>query len=189
MKRFIITVMFILLAGCSSMAPQVRFDTTMPDRIAKAEDQARQNLRTLLDTNSSDERRKLLSNNLLCGPGLWQDLEGNRYLTGHDLLPMQVELQVETIFGTRTKKMDGQILQSSKAVYSFWLAMLEQKQLRNCPIRKPSPDELKRYWASSQAKEPIFVIDSPSGTILVDFNQDSSGRWIPFAVENISNIK
>jgi hypothetical protein len=120
----------------------------------------------------------LCGQTLICGPGLWANLEDDAELK-------KIETGVTTFrvpAGDQMLVMKGKLLQTDDEVATFWQAFARRYERESSAIvRRPTAEELSLYWAMIpyDITEPVFVIEGRSYTLFVDLSGDDAKiQWV-----------
>ena len=111
---------------------------------------------------------------LICGPGLWQHIKDDGGMT--KIAKGDVTFNIPTANGTQ--KLKGKLFQTKDEVAVFWKAFMKAYGTEKSTIRRPTSEELRIYWAmiTYDITEPLFVVESKSAAILVQFIEEKGDK-------------
>ncbi len=155
-------------------------------------EKAKQVIYKLFSAKATDQvvLSSLHSKFLICGPGLWVNIENDKNLSQVDTGNVNFEIPVLNSDGqvTRVDKLQGKVFQSPDEVLLFWKAFSHGTRVSEFKIRKLNTEELQIYWAMIpfDITEPIFILESKEHKILTAFG--SSGDLKVMWIDDYKNL-
>jgi hypothetical protein len=107
-----------------------------------------------------------LSEVVMCGPILWNDLKVNNESLSKETTPLTLFISIPEPI-----KAEGRIFQTQEQRDKFWKAVMDQfPELRKGVVRPATANEIKFYWAQIpfDIEEPLFAIETPNGVFIVN---------------------
>jgi hypothetical protein len=117
---------------------------------------------------------QVFSDKLICGPGLWPKIKDDPDMK--KITKGEVKFKIPTKNGEQ--ELAGKLFQTNDEVAAFWKAFRRAYKSEEATVRRPSREELRIYWAmiSFDIEEPLFVVETKSASILVQFVSSPSGN-------------
>ncbi len=158
-------------------------------RYKKASEKANEAAKALLHKRFSANSKKeeilsLFEPMLICGPGLWKEIEHDSTMSNIDTGNTKFHVPVLASDGKvlRTDQLEGKLFQTPDQVLAFWTAFTQTIDLNDLQIRKLNRQELRIFWAMIpfDIQEPLFILESAKHKLLVVFASPDKLRiiWI-----------
>lgn len=176
MKTFICVGLVVILSTICLAGEKVNVPKGVVYKYASDELNARAKekiLKVFKENLKDEDVLKLFCDSLICGPDLWMEIKGDPKLSKitEGVALFRVPRFDEKGKIIRTDTFEGKLFQSEEEVLSFWNVLKSKYHFDRITIRKPNYKELQIYWSmiSYDIEEPIFVVETKTACILVDF--------------------
>jgi len=140
----------------------------------------------LSDTNTPTT---FLSEVVMCGPILWNDLKANHESLSKDSTPIIMSLSVP-----EPVQAEGRGFRTQEQRENFWKVVLDKyPELRKGVVRPARANEIQFYWAQIpfDIEEPFFAIETSSGVFIVNlmFKNDTATLFWIDRVDDLRKLK